>query len=110
VHCYRGRKRPRRAGHPRAEQALRPDGYGSGDARVVGAGYAALGTPQPTDLKVLFTSGYADLSRFGDKLRNHPVLRKPFKPEALAEAVQTALHGVYSDEPHNVVLLQRDRR
>jgi len=62
------------------------------------------------DLKVLFTSGYADLSRFGDKLRNHPLLRKPFKPETLAEAVQTALHGVYSNEPHNVVLLQRDRR
>jgi signal transduction histidine kinase/ActR/RegA family two-component response regulator len=61
------------------------------------------------DLKVLFTSGYADLSRFGDKLRNLPLLRKPFKPETLAEAVQTALHGVYSDEPHNVVLL-RDRR
>jgi two-component system cell cycle sensor histidine kinase/response regulator CckA len=62
------------------------------------------------DLKVLFTSGYADLSRFGHKLRNHPVLRKPFKPEALAEAVQTALHEVYPDEPHNVVPLQRDRR
>jgi signal transduction histidine kinase/ActR/RegA family two-component response regulator len=62
------------------------------------------------DLKVLFTSGYADLSRFGDKLRNHPLLRKPFKPETLAEAVQTALHGVFPDEPHNVVLLQRDRR
>src|SRR6266478_297964 len=62
------------------------------------------------DLKVLFTSGYADLSRFGDKLRNHPVLRQPFKPETLAEAVQTALHGVYANEPHNVVLLQRDRR
>jgi hypothetical protein len=61
------------------------------------------------DLKVLFTSGYADLLRFGDKLRNHPLLRKPFKPETLAAAVQTALRGVYSDEPHNVVLL-RDRR
>jgi len=62
------------------------------------------------DLKVLFTSGYADLSGFGDKLRNHPVLMKPFKPETLAEAVETALHGFHSDEPHNVVLLQRDRR
>jgi len=38
------------------------------------------------------------------------VLRKPFKPETLAEAVQTALHGVYPAEPNNVVLLQRDRR
>jgi hypothetical protein len=38
------------------------------------------------------------------------VLRKPFKPEALAEAVQTALYGVYTNEPHNVVLLQRDQR
>jgi CheY-like chemotaxis protein len=62
------------------------------------------------DLKVLFTSGYADLSRFGDKLGDHPVLRKPFKPQALAEAVQTALHRIHSNEPHNVVVLQRDRR
>ena len=62
------------------------------------------------DLKMLFTSGYADLSRFGEKLGNHPVLRKPFKPQALAEAVQTALHRVHSNEPHNVVVLQRDRR
>ena len=61
------------------------------------------------DLKVLFTSGYADLSRFGDNLRDHPLLRKPFKPETLAEAVQTALHGVYSNEPHNLAL-RRDRR
>jgi signal transduction histidine kinase len=60
-------------------------------------------------LKVLFTSGYADLSRFGDNLRNHPLLRKPFKPETLAEAVQTALHG-YPGEPRNVVPLLRDRR
>src|SRR6202022_1973569 len=61
------------------------------------------------DLKVLFTSGYADLSRFGDNLRDHPLLRKPFKPETLAEAFQTGLPGVYSNEPPNLPL-GRDRR
>jgi len=66
----------------------------------------------PLHQEIDFIQRYLDIEhvRFGDKLRNHPLLRKPFKPETLAEAVQTALHGVYSNEPHNVVLLQRDRR
>jgi len=36
------------------------------------------------------------------------LLKKPFKPEALAEAVQTALQRV-SPEPDNVVPLRRDQ-
>ncbi len=60
------------------------------------------------DLKVLFASGYADLSRFGDNLDNHSLLKKPFKSEALAEAVQTALHRVSAGEPDNIVQLRRD--
>ena len=61
------------------------------------------------DLKVLFASGYADLSRFGANLSNHALLKKPFKLETLAEAVQTALRRVSSDEPGNVVPLRRDQ-
>jgi signal transduction histidine kinase len=48
------------------------------------------------DLKVLFASGYADLSRFGANLASHSLLKKPFKLETLAEAVQTALQRVTS--------------
>jgi CheY-like chemotaxis protein len=61
------------------------------------------------DLKVLFASGYADLSRFGGNLSSHTLLKKPFKPETLAEAVQTALQRVSSNEPGNVVPLRRDQ-
>jgi signal transduction histidine kinase/ActR/RegA family two-component response regulator len=62
------------------------------------------------DLKVLFVSGYADLSRFGDNLSNQPLLKKPLKLETLAEAVQTALQAIPSNEPDNAVLLRRDQR
>jgi signal transduction histidine kinase/CheY-like chemotaxis protein len=61
------------------------------------------------DLKVLFASGYADLSRFGGNLSSHTLLKKPFKPETLAEAVETALQRVSSDEPDNIVPLRRDQ-
>jgi signal transduction histidine kinase/ActR/RegA family two-component response regulator len=61
------------------------------------------------DLKVLFASGYADLSRFGSNLSSHSLLKKPFKPETLAEAVRTALQRVSSDEAGNVVPLRRDQ-
>jgi CheY-like chemotaxis protein len=61
------------------------------------------------DLKVLFASGYADLSRFGGNLDNHSLLKKPFKSETLAEAVQTALHRASAGEPDNIVRLRRDQ-
>ena len=61
------------------------------------------------DLKVLFASGYADLSRFGANLSDHALLKKPFKQETLAEAVQTALQRIPSDEQNNVVPLRRDQ-
>ena len=60
------------------------------------------------ELRVLFTSGYADLSRFGDNLRDHPLLQKPFTLESLAEMVQTVLQRASSDKPDNVVPLRRD--
>ncbi len=62
------------------------------------------------DLKVLFASGYADLSRFGDNLGNHALLKKPFKSETLAEAVQAALQRVSAGEPDNIVPLRRDQK
>jgi signal transduction histidine kinase/ActR/RegA family two-component response regulator len=61
------------------------------------------------DLKVLFASGYADLSRFGSNLASYSLLKKPFKSETLAEAVQTALQRVSAGEPDNVVQLRRDQ-
>jgi CheY-like chemotaxis protein len=62
------------------------------------------------DLKVLFASGYADLSRFGDNLGSHALLKKPFKLETLAEAVQTALQRGSAGEPDNIVPLRRDQK
>jgi two-component system cell cycle sensor histidine kinase/response regulator CckA len=59
------------------------------------------------DLKVLFASGYADLSRFGSNLSDHALLKKPFKLETLAEAVQTALQRIPLGEADNVVPLRR---
>ena len=61
------------------------------------------------DLRVLFASGYADLSRFGGNLSSHTLLKKPFKAETLAEAVQTALQPVSSNASDNVVALRRDQ-
>jgi FixJ family two-component response regulator len=42
-------------------------------------------------------------------LGSHSLLKKPFKSETLAEAVQTALQRVSSNEPDNVVPLRRDQ-
>ena len=61
------------------------------------------------NLKVLFASGYADLSRFGGNLGNHALLKKPFRLETLAEAVQTALQRASAGEPDNIVQLRRDQ-
>src|SRR6202047_372058 len=59
------------------------------------------------NLKVLFSSGYADMSRFEGDIGNEVLLRKPFGPETLAEAVRTALQEVATSEKNNVVLLRR---
>ena len=57
------------------------------------------------DLKVLFASGYAETLGLEDDLGQDVLLKKPFKPETLAEAVQTALQKV---SRNNVVPLRRD--
>src|SRR5215831_3624534 len=43
------------------------------------------------DLKVLFCSGYADMSRFEKDVGNEILLKKPFTRDTLAEAVHIAL-------------------
>ena len=77
--------------------------------RLSGLDTLRLARRSRPDLKVLFASGYADLSRFGANLSNHALLRKPFKLEALAEAVRTALQEHPLDEPDNVVPLRREQ-
>jgi CheY-like chemotaxis protein len=59
------------------------------------------------NLKVLFSSGYADMSRFEGDIANEVLLRKPFGPDTLAEAVRTALQQVTKSEIDNVVPLRR---
>jgi signal transduction histidine kinase/CheY-like chemotaxis protein len=44
-----------------------------------------------SDLKVLFCSGYADISRFEEDIGGETLLKKPFRPDTLAEAVHDAL-------------------
>ena len=67
-----------------------------GRSAVSGLDTLRLARRTRPDLKVLFASGYADLSRFGANLASHSLLKKPFKLETLAEAVQTALQRVTS--------------
>jgi signal transduction histidine kinase/ActR/RegA family two-component response regulator len=56
------------------------------------------------DLKVLFASGYADMSRFAANLGNELLLKKPFKLETLAGTVRTALQRIPQPEPDNIAL------
>ena len=66
---------------------------------------ARLARRRRPDLKVVFASGYADMSRFAAALGNDVLLKKPFKLETLAEAVRAALQRVPQREPDNVVPL-----
>lgn len=66
---------------------------------------ARLARRRRPDLKVVFASGYADMSRFAATLGNEVLLKKPFKLETLAEAVRAALQRVPQREPDNVVPL-----
>jgi two-component system cell cycle sensor histidine kinase/response regulator CckA len=62
------------------------------------------------DLKVLFTSGYAELSGFEEDIGNDALLKKPFNRDALAEAVKRALDRVSLNESDNVVPLRRGEK
>ena len=59
-----------------------------------------------SDLKVLFCSGYADMSKFEEDIGGDTLLKKPFRPDTLAEAVHTALRRSTQDAVDNVVHLR----
>ena len=59
------------------------------------------------DIKALFCTGYADVSRFEDESGGDVLLRKPFGPDALIEAVQQALQRKPARGSGNVVRLRR---
>jgi len=54
------------------------------------------------DLKVLFASGYADMSRFAESLGHETLVKKPFTLETLAAAVRAALRKVPLRGPNSV--------
>jgi two-component system cell cycle sensor histidine kinase/response regulator CckA len=58
------------------------------------------------DLKVLFCSGYADMSKFEEDIGNETLLKKPFGRDTLAEAVHTALKRAAQGAVDNVVQLR----
>ena len=58
------------------------------------------------DLKVLFCSGYADMSRFEEEIIGEKLLKKPFRPDTLAEAVQAVLLPATQSGVNNVVQLR----
>ena len=58
-------------------------------------------------LKALFCTGYADVSRFEGDTGDDVLLRKPFGPDALIEAVQRALQRGPARGSGNVVPLRR---
>ena len=59
------------------------------------------------DLKVLFCSDYADMSRVEEDIGNESLLKKPFRRDTLAEAVGAALRPVSLTDANNIVPLRR---
>ena len=71
-----------------------------------GADTARLARRTRPDLKVLFCSGYADLSRFKEDVGDEALLKKPFRPDILAEAVRTALGRAILSDASKIVPLR----
>ena len=59
-----------------------------------------------SDLKVLFVTGYADESGLEGEGCSDPLIKKPFKPAVLAEAVREALRQPPVSQAGNIVLLR----
>jgi signal transduction histidine kinase/CheY-like chemotaxis protein len=74
---------------------------------LTGVDTARLARRARSDLKVLFCSGYADISKFEEDIGGDTLLKKPFRPDTLAEAVHTALQRTTQGPVDNVVHLQR---
>jgi PAS domain S-box-containing protein len=72
-----------------------------------GAETVRLARRAHSDLKVLFCTGYADVSRFEAETGGDAVLIKPFGPDTLIDSVQRALQREPAREPANVVPLRR---
>jgi signal transduction histidine kinase/CheY-like chemotaxis protein len=72
-----------------------------------GADTARLARRSRPDLKVLFCSGYADLSRFEGDVANEVLLRKPLRRDILGEAVRAALRRVRPSDASKIVPLRR---
>jgi signal transduction histidine kinase/CheY-like chemotaxis protein len=72
-----------------------------------GADTARLARRTRPDLRVVFCTGYADLSRFEGELGNEVLLRKPFRADSLAEAVRNALRRVRPSDASKIVPLRR---
>ena len=71
-----------------------------------GADTARLARRTRPDLKVLFCSGYADLSRFKEDVGAEALLKKPFRPDILAEAVRTAVGRAILSDASKIVPLR----
>jgi signal transduction histidine kinase/ActR/RegA family two-component response regulator len=67
-----------------------------------GADTVRLARRKRPDLKVVFASGYADISRFATNLGGETLVKKPFTLETLAASVQAALQRVPQREPRNI--------
>ena len=59
------------------------------------------------NLKALFCTGHSDVFRFDSETSGDTLLRKPFRPDDLIEAVARALRRKPAREPGNVVPLRR---
>jgi len=62
------------------------------------------------DLKAIFCTGYAEISRFDGEIGGDILLKKPFAPGALAEAVRKVLLQRPGRETTNVVSLRRSEQ
>jgi signal transduction histidine kinase/CheY-like chemotaxis protein len=74
---------------------------------LTGADTVRLARRTRPDLKVLYCSGYAEMSRFEADIGNEVLVKKPFSRHSLAEAARAALRPVAADAPDNIVQLRR---
>ncbi|HEV2100527.1 MAG TPA: cache domain-containing protein [Stellaceae bacterium] len=74
---------------------------------LTGVDTARLARRSRPELKVLYCSGYADMSIFDEDIGSEALIKKPFSRETLAEAVRTALQPLATGAASNIVPLRR---